>query len=148
MTVEDFSSRQDFVSGMMVQDPVSSEWSPLLQIREASPRQKNLRNIFGLEFFLGGASSSDPHFAEKMAKWEAHRQPNILPNSLKAAQSPPEVPLHGVPEAICTKRGDLHETSVVTRFQAHSAGPGSPLGHSFGSQSRPKGVQMPLLGRL
>ena len=68
------------------------------------------------------------------------------------AQNPPKASPRCLSMAsrrrLFTKRGDLHETSLFTMFEAHSAGPRSSLGYSFGPQSRPMGAPMPLLGRL
>ena len=90
----------------------------------------------------------NPFVGGKVRKWEAPGEPKILQNHPKSVQGLAKVPLHGVLKATFTKRGDLHETSLFTMFEAHSAGPRSSLGYSFGPPSRPKGVPMPLLGRL
>ena len=95
------------------------------------------------DFFL--AYSPDPHVC---SNGEEMGEPKGTNRCAESAQGLPKVPLHGSRRRLFTKRGDLHETSLFNMFEAHSAGPRNALGDSFGLQSRPKDVQMPLLGRL
>ena len=89
--------------------------------------------------------STGRNFFSRIIFRNFRKSSQILPNPHKAS---PRCLYMASWRRLFTKRGDLHETSVFTMFEAHSAGPRSPLGYSFGPQSRPKGAPMPLLGRL